>query len=62
MKDVEEVVSIELTEEEALRQLGATQLITTASRFGNAEVQEVVYPTHQYREDTRNNIKGLQDD
>ena len=62
MIDLEEVVSVELSTEEALERLGAQQIITTATTHGEASVQEVAYPSHEYRLAMKANIQGEQND
>lgn len=58
--DVDELVSVELTEEEALTQLHSQHLTTDASLFGTVTPAEVVWPTHQHVLDQEAIIKGEQ--
>lgn len=42
----------------AMKELGATTLVTTATPFGNAAVQAVAYPTYEERRRIAANIQG----
>lgn len=42
----------------ALKELGATTLVTSATPFGVATVQVMAYPTYEHRQQIKANIQG----
>lgn len=56
--DVAETVSIEVSKAQALSTLAATELVTSATAFGNAELQPIQYPLHEARLRMKSNIEG----
>jgi hypothetical protein len=56
--DVKEESTLLETEAAALKELGATTLVTSATPFGVAPVQAVAYPTYERRQQIKANIQG----
>ena len=56
--DVEEQSEILVDQAAALKELGATTLVTSATPFGKAPVQVVAYPTFEERLRMTANIQG----
>ena len=56
--DVAESKDLLVAEAEALKTLGATTLITSATPFGSSQVQVLSYPTNEHRRQLKANIKG----
>lgn len=56
--DVAEETSIIVSPAAALKELGATTLVTEATPFGNAPVQAIAYPIYEHRQQLKANIQG----
>lgn len=56
--DASESKDLLVEEAAALKTLGATTLVTSATPFGVAPVQAVAYPTQEHRRQLKANIQG----